>query len=233
MNAKIQQQLDKLRKEINRHNYLYHALDAPEISDARFDALMRQLRALESDHPELVTPESPTQRVGAPPVEGFARVDHRLPMLSLGNAFNQEELAAWHRRVSNLLGEDAFDMVCELKIDGLAVSPHLRGRSSDSGRHPRRRLPRRRRHPQPPHRFKHPPRPSWKTPPGRLEVRGEVFMSKDAFANLNREREANDEPLYANPRNTAAGSAAPEGLPRSRLRGACPSTCYSVGDRRR
>ena len=205
MNAKIQQQLNKLRKEINRHNYLYHALDAPEISDARFDALMRQLRDLESDHPELVTPESPTQRVGAPPVEGFARVAHRLPMLSLGNAFNQEELAAWHRRVSNLLGEDAFDMVCELKIDGLAVSLTyeegrlIQGATRGDGfrgedvTHNLRTVA-------------SIPLALLEDAPGRLEVRGEVFMSKDAFAKLNREREANDEPLYANPRNTAAGS---------------------------
>ena len=103
MDAKIQQRVDQLRKEINRHNYRYHALDAPEIADAQFDALMRQLRELEDKHPDLVTPESPTQRVGAPPAQGFAQVEHRLPMLSLANAFNPEELAAWYRRVSNLL----------------------------------------------------------------------------------------------------------------------------------
>ena len=147
MDAKIQQRVDQLREEINRHNYRYHALDAPEISDVQFDALMRQLRELEDQHPDLVTPESPTQRVGAPPAQGFAQVEHRLPMLSLANAFNPEELAAWYRRVSNLLGVDALDLVCELKIDGLAVSLMYRGRPAGSRSHPRRRFPGRRRHP--------------------------------------------------------------------------------------
>ena len=205
MNAKIQQRVDQLRKEINHHNYRYHALDAPEISDAKFDVLMRQLRELEEQHPDLVTPESPTQRVGAPPAQGFAQVQHQLPMLSLDNAFNPEELAAWYRRVSNLLGVDSPDLVCELKIDGLAVSLTyeegrlVQGATRGDGyrgedvTHNLRTIP------------SIPLALLYHSPP-RLEVRGEVFMSKDAFAKLNREREAKDEPLYANPRNTAAGS---------------------------
>ena len=205
MDAKIQQRVDQLRKEINRHNYRYHALDAPEIADAQFDALMRQLRELEDKHPDLVTPESPTQRVGALPSQGFAQVEHRLPMLSLANAFNPEELAAWYRRVSNLLGVDAPDLVCELKIDGLAVSLMyqegrlVQGATRGDGfrgedvTHNLRTIP-------------SIPLALLDDAPRRLEVRGEVFMSKDAFARLNRERVAKGEPLYANPRNTAAGS---------------------------
>ena len=205
MNTEIQRRVEQLRKEINHHNYRYHALDEPEISDAQFDELMRQLRALEEEHPELVVPESPTQRVGAPPAEGFAQVEHRLPMLSLANAFNPEELAAWHRRVANLLGEDAFDLVCELKIDGLAVSLTyengrlVQGATRGDGyrgedvTHNLRTIA-------------SIPLSLLGAAPNSLEVRGEVFMSKDAFARLNREREAQGEPLYANPRNTAAGS---------------------------
>ena len=205
MDAKIQQRVDQLREEINRHNYRYHALDDPEISDAQFDELMRQLRELEDQHPDLVMPESPTQRVGAPPAQGFAQVEHRLPMLSLANAFNPEELAAWYRRVSNLLGVDAPDLVCELKIDGLAVSliyhegRLVQGATRGDGfrgedvTHNLRTIP-------------SIPLALLDDAPRRLEIRGEVFMSKDAFARLNREREAKGEPLYANPRNTAAGS---------------------------
>ncbi len=205
MNTEIQQRVDQLRKEINHHNYRYHALDDPEISDAQFDELMRQLRELEEQHPRLVTPESPTQRVGAPPIQGFAQVEHRQPMLSLANAFNIEELAAWHRRVSSLLGVDDFDMVCELKIDGLAVSltyqegSLVQGATRGDGYRGED--------------VTHNLRTIASIPlallgdvPGRLEVRGEVFMSKEAFARLNREREVAGEPLYANPRNTAAGS---------------------------
>ncbi len=205
MNTEIQQRVDQLRKEINHHNYRYHALDDPEISDAQFDELMRQLRELEEQHPRLVTPESPTQRVGAPPIQGFAQVEHRQPMLSLANAFNIEELAAWHRRVSSLLGVDDFDMVCELKIDGLAVSLTyqegilVQGATRGDGYRGED--------------VTHNLRTVASIPlallgdvPGRLEVRGEVFMSKEAFARLNREREVAGESLYANPRNTAAGS---------------------------
>ena len=205
MNTEFQQHIDQLRKEINHHNYRYHALDDPQISDAQFDELMRQLREMEERYPHMVTSDSPTQRVGSPPIQGFAQVEHRQPMLSLANAFNLDELAAWHRRVSNLLGVDDFDMVCELKIDGLAVSLTYEQGSLAQGAtrgdgyrgedvtHNLRTIP-------------SIPLALLGDAPGRLEVRGEVFMSKDAFAKLNREREAAGEPLYANPRNTAAGS---------------------------
>ena len=97
-------------------------LDAPEISDGEYDELMRELRAIEAEHPDLVTPDSPTQRVGAAPADGFEQVTHSRPMFSLGNAFDDEEFMAWHKRVSDMLEGEPFDMVCELKYDGLAVA---------------------------------------------------------------------------------------------------------------
>ena len=119
---KVSARVDELRQEITYHNYRYYALDDPVASDAEYDKLMRALRELEEAHPELLTPDSPTQRVGTAPAEGFGEVEHIVPMLSLANAFSFEELQAWHRRVNNLLEGAGFDMVCELKIDGLAVS---------------------------------------------------------------------------------------------------------------
>src|SRR2546428_2576562 len=113
---------EELRSQINYHNVLYHEKDAPEISDAEYDELMRRLRAIESHYPELITPESPTQRVGGSPVETFSVVQHREPMLSLANAFNFTQLEAWHKRASNLAATDRFQMVVEPKIDGLAVA---------------------------------------------------------------------------------------------------------------
>ena len=116
------QRAAELREQINHHNYRYYVLDDTEISDGEYDRLMVALRRLEEDHPSLATPESPTQRVGASPADGFDQVQHRLPMLSLGNAFNEDDLQAWYRRVKGLLDYADFDLVCELKIDGLAVS---------------------------------------------------------------------------------------------------------------
>ena len=118
----VRAQIEELRRELNYHNYLYYALDAPTIPDAEYDRMLRRLGELEGERPELVTPDSPTQRVGTSPSQGFEEVQHALPMLSLANAFDLDELKTWHRRVKNLLGDVEFDMVCELKIDGLAVS---------------------------------------------------------------------------------------------------------------
>ena len=112
----------ELRRELNYHNHRYYTLDDPVISDGQYDSLMRELRRLETEHPELFTPDSPTQRVGGDPSPAFTEVEHSRPMLSLGNAFDFDDLAAWHRRITGLLDDAAFDMVCELKIDGLAVS---------------------------------------------------------------------------------------------------------------
>ena len=122
VDTQVTQRVADLRQEINHHNHRYYVLDDPEVGDAAYDRLMNELRSLESEHPELVTPDSPTQRVGATPAAGFSQVQHRLPMLSLANAFNQEDLEAWYRRVKGLLDDAEFDLICELKIDGLAVS---------------------------------------------------------------------------------------------------------------
>ena len=112
----------ELHREINHHNYRYYVLDDPEVSDAEYDRLMAELRRLEQEHPHLVTPASPTQRVGAAPADGFSQVQHFRPMLSLANAFDDADLQAWYDRVKGLLDGADFDLVCELKIDGLAVS---------------------------------------------------------------------------------------------------------------
>ena len=195
----------QLREEINRHNRLYYVLDRPEISDADYDILMRELRALEEQNPDLVTPDSPTHRVGAPPAEGFAEVQHPVPMLSLSNAFNEEELRAWHRRATALLDGAEFDMVCELKIDGLAVALTYRDgilihgatrgdgyRGEDVTRNLRT--------------IRSIPLSVPAEAPGAFEVRGEVYFPRSQFDRLNEERAAQGLPTYANPRNTAAGS---------------------------
>ena len=115
-------QAEELRREINTHNHSYYMLDDSTISDAEYDRLLQELRALESEYPELLTPDSPTQRVGGVPAEGFIQVQHSAPMLSLSNAFNRADLENWLRRIKNLVGDAGFDLVCELKIDGLAVN---------------------------------------------------------------------------------------------------------------
>jgi DNA ligase (NAD+) len=113
---------EELRKELAHHEYLYYVLDAPAITDAQFDGLMRELRKLEDGHPELRTPDSPTQRVGGQPREGFVKVPHSSPMLSLDNALNEEELRAFDARVRALLKSDDYDYVAELKLDGLSMA---------------------------------------------------------------------------------------------------------------
>ena len=201
----IKERADRLRKEINRHNHLYHVLDQPEVGDAEYDALMLELRGLEEQYPDLVTPDSPTQRVGAAPAEGFAEVEHPVPLLSLGNAFNDEDLQAWHRRATNLLDGATFDMVCELKMDGLAVAltyengvlthgatrgDGLKGEDVTQNLRTIHSMP------------LSIPRES----PGRFEVRGEVYFPRSLFARLNEQRVAEGLPPFANPRNSAAGS---------------------------
>jgi DNA ligase (NAD+) len=195
----------ELREIINHHNYRYYVLDSPEISDAEYDELMKELRQLEAEHPELVTPDSPTQRIGAPPLEAFGVVEHPQPLLSLANAFSYEELAAWHKRVTNLLGGRQFDLVCEPKIDGLAVAltyvdgllvtgatrgDGYRGENITQNLRTIRSIP------------LSVPREA----PSRFEVRGEVYLPKAGFKKLNEERAKEELPLFANPRNAAAGS---------------------------
>ena len=202
------QRAEKLRRKLNYHNHRYYTLDAPEIEDWQYDELMRELRKLEAEHPELLTADSPTQRVGGEPSSAFAEVQHSRPMLSLGNAFDFDELAAWHKRISGLLDGASFDMVCELKIDGLAVNLTYENGVLGPGRNPGQRRHRRRRHPQPAN-YPHYPFGAGRlrtSRPQRLEVRGEVYLPIEEFLRLNREREERGEQLYANPRNTGAGS---------------------------
>ena len=197
--------ITELRDRIDYHNHRYFVLDDPEISDAQYDDLMRELRAIEAEYPELVTPDSPTQRVGAEPLEGFTQAEHPVPLLSLGNAFDEEEFLAWHTRVAGLLEESQFDMVCELKLDGLAVALTYEdglltrgatrgngvvGEDVTSNMRTIRSIPLR--------------VPA--AAPSRFEVRGEVIFPKSAFEAFNEQRIAEGLPPYAHPRNTAAGS---------------------------
>ena len=197
--------LDQLREDITHHNYRYYVLDDPVISDGEYDRLMRELRELEEKYPELVTPDSPTQRVGAAPAEGFVEVEHALPMLSLSNAFELEELQAWHRRVTNLLEGAEFSMVCELKIDGLAVSltyeegKLVRGATRGDGYRGEDVTQNLRT-------VNSIPLSLQGGAPRVLEVRGEVYMPKESFRRMNEEKVARGEPPFANPRNSGAGT---------------------------
>jgi DNA ligase (NAD+) len=198
--------IEELRKQINYHNYRYYVLAQPDTSDGQYDELMQELRLLEADNPELVTADSPTQRVGAEPLPGFSQVQHPVAMISLANAFNDEEFMAWHKRVANLLERDQFDMVCELKYDGLAVALtyqdgiFVQGATRGNGlvgEDVTQNL----------RTIKSIPLRLLSTDvPSRLEVRGEVYFPKSGFLKFNDERVANGEEPYANPRNTAAGS---------------------------
>jgi DNA ligase (NAD+) len=202
---KIKDRIEKLRAEINRHNYLYYVQDSPEISDAQYDSLMQELRELEVKYPQLVTPDSPTQRVGAAPVEAFGVVDHLLPLLSLANAFSDEDLVAWYTRTVRLARGQKFNLACEHKMDGLAVAltyengrftigatrgDGFRGENITQNLRTIRSIP-----------LSLP-----KDAPPRFEVRGEVFLPKAGFHKLNEERATEGLPLFANPRNAAAGS---------------------------
>src|SRR6266581_5948165 len=118
----VSAKIDSLREKIRHHEYLYYVLDQPEISDLDFDKLMQQLKELETEHPTLITPDSPTQRVGGKPRAGFVKVRHSSPMLSLDNTYNEEELRAWERRVHELSGRQDVEYVCELKLDGMSLA---------------------------------------------------------------------------------------------------------------
>ncbi|OGO49335.1 MAG: DNA ligase (NAD(+)) LigA [Chloroflexi bacterium RBG_16_68_14] len=198
--------VEELRSQISYHDYRYFVLDQPEISDAEYDELVRELRQLEEKYPQLITPDSPTQRIGGAPVEAFGIVEHPQPLLSLANAFSEEELRAWHRRATGLAEADTFAMVCEPKIDGLAVALEYhdgklavgstrgdgyRGENITQNLRTIRSIPL---------------RVADSKIPRLFEVRGEVFMTKTGFERLNEERAERGEPLFANPRNSAAGS---------------------------
>jgi DNA ligase (NAD+) len=198
--------IEELRREIRHHEELYYVAAAPEISDAEFDALMNELKALEAEHPELVTNDSPTQRVGGRLAEGFVEVEHMAPMLSLDNAYNEEDLRAFDDRLRRGLAmKGPATYVAELKIDGLSISLAyedgrlVRGATRGNGLHGEdvthnvrtiRRLPLVLRN----------------GPPGRIEIRGEVYLPLKEFERTNKQKEAAGEPIFANPRNTAAGA---------------------------
>ena len=200
----FKERIEWLRREIERHNRLYYQLAEPEITDAEYDALMRELQELEKRHPETITPDSPTQRVGGAPLEGFHSVPHSSPMLSLANAYSLEELQDFDRRIRDVIGNE-YKYVCELKIDGVGIALRYRehrfqqgltrgdGAAGDditANLRTIRSIPLR------------VPADS----PIEFEVRGEVFIRAIDFQKMNRKREEDGEKLFANPRNAAAGS---------------------------
>ncbi len=199
------QRSEELRSLINYHNYRYYVLDSPEIADAAYDELMRELRRLEEEFPRLIVPDSPTQRVGGEPVAAFGIVEHQLPLLSLANVFDDQELQAWYRRAENLLGQEVDDLVCELKMDGLAVAlvyedgRLVQGATRGDGRRGEDVTANLRT-------IRSVPLTLAEGAPRRLEVRGEVYIRKADFERLNEQRAEQGLPLYANPRNLAAGS---------------------------
>src|SRR5947199_7078173 len=195
----------ELRERIEKANYEYHVLDTPTIADEAYDALMRELQELEAKHPELVTPDSPTQRIGAPASNRFAPVEHARPMLSLANAFDETELRAFDQRVRKGLGREDVGYVCELKIDGLAINLTYEdgkfvqgatrgdgfvGEDVTSNLKTIRSIPLTLREPI----------------PGRLDIRGEVYLPTASFEGTNRERWDGGAPAFAKPRNAAAGA---------------------------
>jgi DNA ligase (NAD+) len=213
MERKLERNIDRvtarlagLRKSIEFHNYRYHVLHDPEISDAEYDRLFRELVTLETEYPELASADSPTRRVGAEPQEKFQKVEHRSPMLSLANVFNDEELRAFYKRIRNLLEIDEIDFVCELKIDGLAVAltyedgVFVRGATRGNGivgenisanLRTIRGIPLNLR---------------GRDMPKGIEVRGEAYLPLTSFQRINEERAAAGETAFANPRNAAAGA---------------------------
>jgi DNA ligase (NAD+) len=198
--------VEELRERINHHSYRYHVLDDPEVSDAEYDELSKELRALEDAFPELITPDSPTQRVGAPAAALFAPVEHRAPMLSLDNAFSVEELGAWGERVARGLGGPADGFVCELKIDGVACAlTYERGRlvraaTRGDGLVGEDITANVRTVEGVPHRL------ALDDPPAVVEIRGEMYLPVKAFEALNERLQEAGQKAFANPRNSAAGS---------------------------
>src|ERR1044071_3514385 len=205
----IRKEILLLREELEKHNYRYYVLDDPLVSDAAYDELFRKLVQLEKEHPEFAAPDSPTQRVGAAPLEKFAGVRHTIPMLSLNNAHDRDEMAEFDDRIRRFLKtSEPIEYMVEPKIDGLAVEcVYDRGRlfvgstrgDGVNGEDITQNLKTIRSVPLT-------LRASKLGVPERLEVRGEVFLTRTAFQRINREREEAGEPVFANPRNAAAGS---------------------------
>ncbi len=204
----VKQEWQALADEIRRHDALYYQNDAPEISDGEYDIIRRKLEALEAKYPELQTPDSPTQKVGAAPLEKFAKVKHSVPMLSLANAFDEEDVREWDARIKKYLGlpeTESVSYYCEPKIDGLSFAARYeRGKfvlgvtrgDGEEGENITDNLAT----------ISGFPKQLKSDFPNILEVRGEVYMTHAAFAELNKQREAEGEPIFANPRNAAAGS---------------------------
>ena len=226
-----EKKIEQLRTEIEYHNHRYHVLDDPVISDAEFDRLMQRLTELEHQFPDLIIPTSPTQRVGAQPLGQFATAPHTIPMLSLANAFKEEEMREFDSRIRKILNTSDVDYVIEPKIDGLAVeliyeegrfiSGSTRG-DGYTGEDITQNL--RTIHTIPMRLFS---RPAIAIP-DRLEVRGEVYMGKQEFRDLNKKRELAGEPIFANPRNAAAGSLR-QLDPRISAQRKLKMFCYGVG----
>ena len=204
----IEKQLNSLRTEIRRHEDLYYLEDNPEISDEEYDALIEKLRKLEKQRPDLITPDSPTQRVGGRPAEGFPEFVHRRPMLSLDNSYNIDELRAFDARCRKLAGDRPIEYVAELKIDGLSLSIHYddgvfvrgvtrgdgtRGEDVTSNVRTIRSIPLKL-------------RDNARKIAAQIEVRGEAYLPRKVFENINRDREDAGESRFANPRNAAAGT---------------------------
>jgi DNA ligase (NAD+) len=210
MNEEIKKEIERLREEIERHNYLYYVKNAPEISDYEYDMLYKRLEELERKYPEFITPYSPTQRVGSDLTKEFKPVTHKVPMLSLANTYNKNELLAFDKRVCEALGVNSVEYVTELKIDGLSVELYYKdgilhtastrgdgttGEDITPNVKTIRPVP-----------LKVEYQKITKYDLSEFYVRGEVFMSKKEFARINREREERGEKLFANPRNSAAGT---------------------------
>ncbi|MBV9608838.1 MAG: NAD-dependent DNA ligase LigA, partial [Acidobacteria bacterium] len=218
----LQRSVDELRDKIRYHEHRYYVLDDPQISDAEFDSLMQELKAIEGEHPELVTPDSPTQRVGGKPREGFVKVEHSRPMLSLDNAYNEQELRDWERRVQELSGRTQVEYVCELKLDGLSMA--LRYGPADGAKrdgHGGARLARAltRGDGSVGEEVTANVKTVRSVPlsissavlkkaglPSEFEVRGEIVMPVKSFERMNEERERQNLSKFANPRNAAAGA---------------------------
>ncbi len=212
----VQKRIEELRAELRRHEHLYYVLDKPAISDAEFDALMNKLKKLEAEHPDLITPDSPSQRVGGKPADGFQKAQHSRPMLSLDNAYNADELAAWDRRVHELAGSLPVEYTTELKLDGLSIALQYvsgpnggarlasgltrgdgqTGEDVTSNIRTIRSVPL----------SISAERLKKASMPQTFEVRGEVVMPAEAFRLMNEEREREGLPAFVNPRNSAAGT---------------------------
>src|SRR5438552_7258843 len=207
----IQKKIDALRDKIRQHEYRYYVLDDPEISDAEFDKLMEQLKHLEAEHPDLITPDSPTQRVGGKPREGFLKVRHSSPMLSLDNTYSEVELRAWERRVHELSGRKDIEYVCELKLDGMSLAlvyengQLARGVTRGDGSIGEDVTLNVRTVRSVPLSISKERLKKAGLPPD-FEVRGEMLMPTAAFKKLNQQRQRAGLATFANPRNFTAGT---------------------------